>query len=897
MQILQFAIEGKMRSDALFKCLPYINQSHYQDIVEERAISKLCGYPLCSKRIPDMPKKQFYISTKNNKVYDITDRKNYCSNYCYRASIHVKNQIDTSPLWLRKHDEKAHFTLLHKSEKGLPGEVVDQGVTKPVVESLFTSISVFTEMSLDEAEEYELNPQEEKESKSQLKRPKKFQKIPMKTINENEEEEQTELDEAKRNDAKETSSDHRKDEIKIPELRENKENERKIENKTKLHSATSSKLTNEIDVESQILKCFKEWLTLETYMFVYGEEKVKEKLDSQKVGDYFESLKVAELQIEQQKRYMDICRKLHLKELAEEKFDNVVVGEKVLNPIPDFQQLKKESKEITLKVKSFYSGDLHIQEDTNFPTKNKSAEERTEEGPLVVMPLVDVNSQNALRRKIFLNSLNKTVQTLFQILRVSPNLVLSDLQALVKTFKLKSDNIVFKPAVWNYIAVVLLKIVALKDDNLHNILEEDRSKEQLSLWMSSFPHKGKLIDDMLEILQDIDTFKVIENVHQINFTRRKVLDKLIYQNILKSKKLIELKMEQALFEDRLKYGFLSQIEQEKTAQIITGKVQDAMLKNEAALTIKQIYTEIIDIMKKDALYYDSIITTIENDGFSQSKCFLGAIRLGQLAMEYLDDRRQEYNTLKKIIMEDMTTRKLDIKMLQEQLKSAATTIKHLLRKESDINTCIVKLPDTPSMDALRKEAAEIESTLDEQLKQKKRLKIMAEKCERDRDNILNKINHAELANSVLKNTMIETTGNYKKRKKELIASINQLTKKIETNQAIVQNKNNLAANVRIALWQLLQLSKQIRLEREDKKKSILINLFTVDLENAPKEPERDENNAFKIIPILISRFTCLMSSYFEKLDESKTDEACKMYEAMMIDRMIEAEQVDKKLSP
>lgn len=55
--------------------LPYINQSHYQDIVEERAVAKLCGYSLCGKRIPEMPKKQYYISTKNNKVYDITDRK------------------------------------------------------------------------------------------------------------------------------------------------------------------------------------------------------------------------------------------------------------------------------------------------------------------------------------------------------------------------------------------------------------------------------------------------------------------------------------------------------------------------------------------------------------------------------------------------------------------------------------------------------------------------------------------------------------------------------------------------------------------------------------------------------------------------------------------------------
>jgi RNA polymerase II-associated protein 2 len=30
--------------------LPGINQEHYQDIVEERAIMKLCGYPLCNEQ-------------------------------------------------------------------------------------------------------------------------------------------------------------------------------------------------------------------------------------------------------------------------------------------------------------------------------------------------------------------------------------------------------------------------------------------------------------------------------------------------------------------------------------------------------------------------------------------------------------------------------------------------------------------------------------------------------------------------------------------------------------------------------------------------------------------------------------------------------------------------------
>lgn len=48
--------------------------------------------------------------------------QNYCSNYCYRASIHIKNQIDSSPLWSRNHAEIKRFTLLDKLEKLVCGK-------------------------------------------------------------------------------------------------------------------------------------------------------------------------------------------------------------------------------------------------------------------------------------------------------------------------------------------------------------------------------------------------------------------------------------------------------------------------------------------------------------------------------------------------------------------------------------------------------------------------------------------------------------------------------------------------------------------------------------------------------------------------------------------------------
>nr|CAD7408184.1 unnamed protein product [Timema cristinae] len=55
--------------------LKFINKSHFEDVVEERAIISLCGYPLCGHRLKSTVAKQYHISTKLNKVYNITERK------------------------------------------------------------------------------------------------------------------------------------------------------------------------------------------------------------------------------------------------------------------------------------------------------------------------------------------------------------------------------------------------------------------------------------------------------------------------------------------------------------------------------------------------------------------------------------------------------------------------------------------------------------------------------------------------------------------------------------------------------------------------------------------------------------------------------------------------------
>lgn len=101
------------RIDDFLSKLIHLNQAHFDDIIEERAITKLCGYPPCEQTLVDIPEKQFHISTSHNKVYDITIRKNFCSNKCYKSYEYLKEQLLTTPLWIRKEDDPIpEFQLL-----------------------------------------------------------------------------------------------------------------------------------------------------------------------------------------------------------------------------------------------------------------------------------------------------------------------------------------------------------------------------------------------------------------------------------------------------------------------------------------------------------------------------------------------------------------------------------------------------------------------------------------------------------------------------------------------------------------------------------------------------------------------------------------------------------------
>ncbi|XP_076920955.1 putative RNA polymerase II subunit B1 CTD phosphatase RPAP2 homolog [Bidens hawaiensis] len=61
----------------------------YHDVITERSIARICGYPLCTNPLPspEPPKKGRYrISLKEHKVYDMLETHVYCSTKCLSES-------------------------------------------------------------------------------------------------------------------------------------------------------------------------------------------------------------------------------------------------------------------------------------------------------------------------------------------------------------------------------------------------------------------------------------------------------------------------------------------------------------------------------------------------------------------------------------------------------------------------------------------------------------------------------------------------------------------------------------------------------------------------------------------------------------------------------------------
>ncbi|XP_026316058.1 uncharacterized protein LOC113227376 [Hyposmocoma kahamanoa] len=327
--------------------------------------------------------------------------------------------------------------------------------------------------------------------------------------------------------------------------------------------------------------------------------------------------------------------------------------------------------------------------------------------------------------------------------------------------------------------------------------------------------------------------KVLESIHQENFNKRKKLDRIRFIKKKKMETFRQSQLEAAELRDRIIYEVGGKLPAEKKEQAVANYVQKANIKKNAALAIKVMYKKILDILKKDSSYFTVVLEALKLDCRAQGKCLMGATEMGQLAMEYLDDRKFEFNKLEKEIKANMKERERTLKLVRREVAYLTNSFPKLIRKEEATSLDdLYENEDAGSHHSVHWELEEvlaickklqkstlvssfdeILSRLKEQRYQTERLSMQLITNVMKRDALIEGRKHAVLMLDSLKNVGQEATAVYLANKKQLRAALDAELREEENLTHSLDDKGKLLLEMKTSLQQINQLLSSVGASR------------------------------------------------------------------------------------
>lgn len=80
-----------------------LTPAQYDEAVNERGTAKLCGYPMCTARLPQEPSemRKYVAAAQTRLVYDMRDRNRFCCTGCHTANKAFAAQLSEVPIYKR----------------------------------------------------------------------------------------------------------------------------------------------------------------------------------------------------------------------------------------------------------------------------------------------------------------------------------------------------------------------------------------------------------------------------------------------------------------------------------------------------------------------------------------------------------------------------------------------------------------------------------------------------------------------------------------------------------------------------------------------------------------------------------------------------------------------------
>ncbi|CAD5122978.1 DgyrCDS11367 [Dimorphilus gyrociliatus] len=407
-------IENPVSEEMFIEIAKYIHPDHYEDIIEERYISKLCGYPICKSFLKNIPKQKYKICTRTNTVVDITSRKRFCSDFCYEASLHYEKQIPNSSVWMREgEDVKIELLSADTNPMGKPGAKVTLRLGEDIkeeLEQLEKIDSKLESLKLDED--------------SQKAHSLSYLEYSKNTVGDQDSDEDEQID--RKNEPTDIIA-KRLRKVKILEVEFDSDDEQSCDDTDDKERAEipagghdlniqqmASYVGTEKSFEDKVKENFTDWFTDATAEFITGsggktkDDKNKEKWNSLRNEADIQNDKVSKFY------HPKICNKVRFEE-------------------PENERTMTD----------------------------------------VDLPDVDKYTQIRFRRRITMEKLTKAMTPLLEDFRLAFRDISDDVRQLVNTFNLTSDNIVMKSTEWRKIATYVLLCLKKTPDTPNTLDDKD----------------------------------------------------------------------------------------------------------------------------------------------------------------------------------------------------------------------------------------------------------------------------------------------------------------------------------------------------------------------------------------------------------------------------------------
>ncbi|XP_041343601.1 putative RNA polymerase II subunit B1 CTD phosphatase RPAP2 [Pyrgilauda ruficollis] len=511
LSVVEQLLEEDITEEFLLNCGKCITPSHYKDVVDERSIIKLCGYPLCQKKLGNVPKQKYRISTKTNRVYDITERKCFCSSFCYRASKYLEAQISKSPVWMREEEKPPDIELLKEGRSGRSGEEVklrDEVIQASDIEHPRISSDPCESGSHDTASDSSTDTEQEfissvlpgsqsssanfaqqlhRKSILKKKHAQKVQASP-KTEDADVVEATEQLSHCKLDTQEERHTCSVHNEVTAPpsdntapgkssasEIFENTcgsqivflgVSKRGAEHlKRKLAKSTEHKnpaLRHAVNSKGSLLEELRqtlmEWRTEETFQFLYGPNYTS-------LGSSECVASVSQETEELDEDDLDTADDLSTVAVGESgnslNYSLPFTGSGgIVQPVPSYEELKEETEFLELRVREFYQGRCVLAEEARVQAGEHPSKDKDGQQEDLTFPLVDSKAQMQIRKRIVLEKLRKAFSAVLGPLHIASGDVYTELKNLVRTFRLTNRNIIHRMPEWTLIAIVLLSVLS-----------------------------------------------------------------------------------------------------------------------------------------------------------------------------------------------------------------------------------------------------------------------------------------------------------------------------------------------------------------------------------------------------------------------------------------------------